>query len=61
MVARLNTTPMITTSKDKNHIAQTPEKNQQDQAESKTDPSKNHFISVATLVAILVRISGRPL
>jgi hypothetical protein len=30
-------------------------------AESKTEPSRNHFISVATLVAIFVLINGSPL
>src|SRR5882757_10544317 len=61
IVARQNTTPIITTSSDKIILLRLLKKARSINADNNTDPNKNHFISVATLVAIFVRINGSPL
>ena len=61
MVPRLNTTPMITTLSDSSIALMLRKKARRIIAERTTDPSRNQVVSKETLVAIFVRIRGRPL
>ena len=60
MVPRLHTTPIITTSKERPMVERLLKKSSRISADRAMEPIRNHFISLATRVAILVLIRGSP-